>query len=130
MNGDTYFEVKLNKLLKTVSGKNVDCCFSLFRSSEKGRYMNMTVDKNGVINSLRSDDAHFEGLVNGGVYLMRQELLMSDQLIPGAKYSLENDIFPLALKGNKKLIGVPFLGKFIDIGIPKDYIKASEILGS
>ena len=61
------------------------------------------------------------GLVNGGVYVFRRQLV--DRL--AQRGSLEAGVLPrLAAEGT--LLGVPFGGYFIDIGIPEAYAAAQS----
>jgi D-glycero-alpha-D-manno-heptose 1-phosphate guanylyltransferase len=42
--------------------------------------------------------------------------------------SLEDDIFPTGLAIGQRFMGLEFQGAFIDIGVPEDYSRASDIL--
>ena len=48
--------------------------------------------------------------------------------LPGDKVSLEDDIFPTSLAIGQRFMGLEFQGAFIDIGVPEDYYRASDIL--
>ena len=64
------------------------------------------------------------GVINGGIYLMKKEVL---SMIPdGKKCSLENEIIPELLKQEKPICGIVNEGYFIDIGIPDDYFQFNE----
>jgi len=56
-NGDTYFEVDLTALHEFHVRRQSDWTFSLFRSSEAGRYMGMGIDDEGHITALKSGTA-------------------------------------------------------------------------
>jgi D-glycero-alpha-D-manno-heptose 1-phosphate guanylyltransferase len=130
LNGDTYFSVDLKQLFCRTISEDADCCFSLFRSDEEGRYMSLELGDNGTIKNLRSGNSLIGGLANGGVYCMRRGVLLEDQFDASKPTSLEDDIFPAALANGKKIIGVETTGLFIDIGIPADYQRAQRLLGS
>ncbi len=55
------------------------------------------------------------GWINGGVYCLRRSAL---DLLPSAPCSLEKDLFP-RLAGERRLVGKPCDGYFVDIGLPE-----------
>lgn len=128
LNGDTFFEVDLAKLLKFHADHSADWSFSLFRTSEVGRYMGVEVKSGGEIYSLTSGTEKMGRLANGGVYLVNPSILRNKLLVPGSKLSLEDDVLPAMVAQGNKLFGLEFTGTFIDIGIPQDYFRAAEVL--
>lgn len=128
LNGDTYFAVDLQKLLQFFQMKNADWCFSLFRPQENGRYMGMDVAPTGEIIALKSESAQCDRLANGGVYLVHPRILSEHTFSLNDKVSIEDDIFPAALSSKQHMFGIEFQGSFIDIGIPADYQRSSDIL--
>jgi D-glycero-alpha-D-manno-heptose 1-phosphate guanylyltransferase len=128
LNGDTFFEVDLAKLLKFHADYSADWTFSLFRTSEVGRYMGIEVKSDGEISSLISVNGELSRLVNGGVYLVNPSALKNKAFVPGNKFSLEDDLLPAMEAHGSKLFGLEFSGTFIDIGIPKDYFRAQKLL--
>jgi D-glycero-alpha-D-manno-heptose 1-phosphate guanylyltransferase len=129
LNGDTYFAVDLQTLIEFSSTNDADWCFSLFRTSEEGRYMGLDVSPQGKITSLKSGTGR---LANGGVYWVNPAALtgafIRENFSLGDKVSLEDDIFPAALASGQRLFGMEFLGDFIDIGVPDDYHRAPVLL--
>jgi len=128
LNGDTFFEVDLAKLLKFHSDHSSDWTFSLFRTSEVGRYMGIEVKFDGTIESFKSGMGQQERLANGGVYLVNPSVLTNKVFVPGSKLSLEDDVFPTLVAQDYNFFGLEFPGVFIDIGIPQDYFRAAEVL--
>ena len=128
LNGDTYFAVDLEALIEFSLTNNADWCFSLFRTHEEGRYMGMDISPQGFITSLKSVTAHSGRLANGGVYWIQPSALQQIKFLPGDKCSLEEDIFPTAFGLGQRMMGIEFPGPFIDIGVPIDYQRASEML--
>jgi len=127
LNGDTYFEANWNVLDAFASEHNADWCFSLFRTSEKGRYMGIEMSSHGRITSLKSGVEQGPRLANGGVYWVHPRILSKAQTL-SEKLSLEDDLFPDALAAGRRLFGVEFRGTFIDIGVPDDYHRAPSLL--
>ena len=128
LNGDTYFAADWKALSAYALAHDADWCFSLFRTSEKGRYMGIEVSPQGQITSLKSMSAHGSRLANGGVYWVHPRALLGSWFVPGEKASLEDDIFPAALASGQRLFGIEFTGTFIDIGVPDDYHRAATLL--
>lgn len=128
LNGDTFFEVDLGKLLKFHSDHSSDWTFSLFRTSEVGRYMGIEVKPDGEIGSLTTGTEEQRRLANGGVYLVNPSVLANKSFVPGTKLSLEDDLLPAMFVQGYKLFGLEFPGTFIDIGIPQDYFRAANVL--
>jgi len=128
LNGDTYFEVDLKALNEFSLRNEADCSFSLFCPNEIGRYMGMEVSPKGQVISLKSSRNLSHPLANGGVYWVRSQALLLDEFTCGDKISLEDDIFPACLASGKRLFGLEFPGKFIDIGVPDDYRRAQDFL--
>lgn len=128
LNGDTYFAVDLKILIEFSLANDADWCFSLFRTSEEGRYMGIDISPQGQITSLKSGTGRQGRLSNGGVYWVNPRALFSGRFSPGDKVSLEDDIFPAAMAYGQRLLGIEFSGTFIDIGVPDDYHRAAALL--
>lgn len=130
LNGDTYFAADWKLLNSYALAHDADWCFSLFRTSEKGRYMGIEVSPQGQITSLRSECAQGSRLANGGVYWVHPRSLQGGVFVPGGKASLEDDMFPAAFLAGQRLFGMECSGTFIDIGVPDDYRRAETLLAA
>lgn len=128
LNGDTFFEVKLADLTDFHIARRSDWTFSLFRANESGRYMGMEVDVDGRIGSLRSGAGQPGRYANGGVYLVNPEVLQSTVWRPYDKFSLEDDLLPALFAASARLYGCESKGRFIDIGLPEDYLRSAAFL--
>lgn len=128
LNGDTFFEVLLTELTEFHIKRRSDWTFSLFQTVEKKRYMGMKVDAEGRILSLRAESGPLDHLANGGVYLVNPELLASSIWTVGAKLSLEDDILPTLFVNGARFYGHASSRRFIDIGLPEDFLRSREIL--
>jgi D-glycero-alpha-D-manno-heptose 1-phosphate guanylyltransferase len=128
INGDTFFEINLDHLFQFHMKKKSQWTFSLFSSVQLERYMAMDVSKNGQILSLKTSNSSVCSLSNGGVYLIDPSVLCNVQYQKGDFMSLEDDLLPSIFSNDRKVFGIEFKGKFIDIGIPEDYFLANKIL--
>lgn len=130
LNGDTFFEVRLDDLAAFHARTGSDLTFSLFATHETGRYMGLDVAADGRILSLRAATGQSAHLANGGVYLVAPRLLLRPEWQPGARLSLEDDIMPALLTQGSKVCGLESGGRFIDIGVPDDYRRAATMLAA
>lgn len=126
LNGDTFFAVDLKRLAQCHADFLADCTLSLFRSQDTQRYMGLKLAPDGRVADFASLSG---GLANGGVYLMQTAWLRGLPRPTGQPISLESEIFPQAEKQGWKIYGREWEGAFIDIGVPRDYRRAAELLG-
>jgi D-glycero-alpha-D-manno-heptose 1-phosphate guanylyltransferase len=127
LNGDTFFEVDLNLLNDFHKEQRSEWTLSLFRANQSGRYMGLKLADNGEILALESGSSD-SNLFNGGVYLINPSVFDRLDKTSREKISLENDLLPNFITSGGLLYGIECIGKFIDIGLPKDYHRAAEIL--
>ena len=130
LNGDTFFEVDLSALQRFHCKKNADWTFSMFRADRSGRYMGVEVDSNNRIVEFYSQQSEERALVNGGVYYISPKAVAHEHWQVGDKGSLESDLVPAALESGADFYAFECSGKFIDIGVPADYVRAASLLGS
>lgn len=128
LNGDTFFEVNLKQLHDFHLKHDSKWTFSLFKTMQLNRYMGMDVDSNGEILSLKSRSKKKDRLANGGAYIISPKILVNYGQDPIKMVSLEDDLLPKIMKSQERLYGMECQGKFIDIGVPSDYYRATEIL--
>jgi D-glycero-alpha-D-manno-heptose 1-phosphate guanylyltransferase len=128
LNGDTFFEVNLSEMLSFHLSKSSSWTFALFRANESGRYMGMSLNENNAITSLKSGTEEVGRLANGGVYIINPVVLKQTRYKIGDKVSLEEGILAAIIEKNIALFGLEFNARFIDIGVPEDYKRASEML--
>lgn len=127
MNGDTFFEVNLKGLQEFHQEKKASITLALFKVEENDRYMGVKVSDAGYIEKFKAEQGVSQ-LANGGVYLMSHDVLKNIPWPTGAKLSLEDDLFQSLKQAGHQIGGVVFEGRFIDIGVPSDYQRASTLL--
>lgn len=144
LNGDTWFDVPLAPLRDFAAERDADCCFTLFRADEPGRYMGIALAADGRIEALRADDTVRGRPANGGVYVLHPRVLDTHRPgphrpgprgsggdgagAPPRPLSLEDDLFPAWLAAGRRLYGLRCPGAFIDIGVPADYHRAASVM--
>ncbi|MBF7066882.1 nucleotidyltransferase family protein [Campylobacter volucris] len=113
LNGDTFFDIDLKKM----SLKESKICIALKQMQDFDRYGVVNINKFGYISSFEEKAYKKQGLINGGIYLLKKDLF--DDFSLTDKFSFEE-----FLQENCKTLKIQtqvFDDYFIDIGIPQDY---------
>lgn len=99
------------------------CRIASVHVPDKSRFGGLLFKNKRVTNFLEKGEIG-SGLINAGIYRISSKAFMNR---PRAKsFSLELDIFPaLALSGSLSLLNIN--GKFIDIGVPEDYLRFKNL---
>lgn len=118
MNGDSFFNVDLSKLISYHELKEAATTISLAYVKDKSRYGGVKIDYDGRIIFFEEKGTSGPGLINGGVYVIRRDI--ADD-IPQGPISLEREVLS-RLKEKKQLYAMEFRGFFIDMGLPEDYV--------
>lgn len=123
LNADTFYQLDYSSLVKLAGERCLDMALVLREVTDVSRYGQAVLSDGWLTGFNEKTEVCQKGTINGGVYLMRRELL---EEIPQGKVSLENDMIPRWLKEKKALGGIVNDGYFIDIGIPEDYFKFQQ----
>lgn len=108
--------------------READWCFSVFKTSEKDRYLRLDIqhNKNCLIDfEMLETESTF---ANGGVYLLDPKELTFIKEFKGKQLSLEGEVLNFCIKKGHKIYGFISDATFLDIGIPSDYLRAPSIL--
>jgi D-glycero-alpha-D-manno-heptose 1-phosphate guanylyltransferase len=130
INGDTFFDLPLANLRRAHDEKNSDWTIGLFPTRDTNRYLGVNLGVDDRLISLVAPVVEDLVWANGGVYMISPGIL--DRVVGRFKgqVSLEAEIVPSLLDQQTAMYGVRHNGRFIDIGIPDDYHRAAEVLGS
>jgi D-glycero-alpha-D-manno-heptose 1-phosphate guanylyltransferase len=124
LNGDTFFEVSFKAMGELFIKDQSELMIALKPMINFDRYGTVVTRGNRIISFNEKKFAE-TGLINGRIYLLNKKWLNKNT--PGKVYSFEKDI--LEKVENRQNIGYYISdGYFIDIGIPEDYMRASEEL--
>ena len=124
-NGDTLFNVDVNEIIAAHEKLQSNCTLSLKPMENFDRYGVVEIDENQQITSFKEKKHYEKGLINGGVYTLRVDTFLAQNL--PEKFSFEKEYLE-ALFTKIKMCGVVQTGYFIDIGIPEDFAKANREL--
>ena len=128
LNGDTFLEIDLNLFFQHHIKTRSKWTIALFSTTNFDRYMRVDINPNGEVISLKSKEIQSNGFANGGAYLVDPLVLNSLNYKNRAKLSLEDDLLPRFISHGGVIYGQECKGKFIDIGLPRDYYEAKYIL--
>jgi D-glycero-D-manno-heptose 1,7-bisphosphate phosphatase len=124
-NGDTLFDINLRRLdAILVDEPKALAALALRRVADTARFGSVDLQDNAIVAFREKSTAQpgQDGLINGGIGLLRREILAFIDHTPA---SIESDIYPrLAAAGRLK--GVEFSDYFIDIGLPDTLAQARE----
>lgn len=128
LNGDTFFNVDIEELVERHVTSRKAVTLALKPMKRFARYGTVDLSSaDGMITAFNEKRYCEEGLINGGVYVIRRHTSIFDGL--PQKCSFETAVLEPQCK-KESLQGVVQDGYFIDIGIPEDYRKANiEFLG-
>jgi D-glycero-alpha-D-manno-heptose 1-phosphate guanylyltransferase len=122
INGDTIFDVPLQAMAVTAGSDFKSLCIALKPMNDFERYGAVEIS-NGIVHKFVEKSRVGNGLINGGVYLMSKEWLLSRSR--GSRFSFENEILERYV--NEGEISAYICDKyFIDIGIPADWERAQN----
>jgi D-glycero-alpha-D-manno-heptose 1-phosphate guanylyltransferase len=122
LNGDTYFVLDYRDLVQQAKpGLDLMACRHV---ADVARYGAVQLDATGRVRALAEKGAEGPGLINGGIYVLDREGIAS---WPKEVFSIESDYFPARL-ADERLAGMAHDSAFIDIGVPDDLMRASEVL--
>ena len=126
MNGDSFMEVDIPRLIRFHRESRGMASMAVVRIKNEKRYGTVTTNGAGMVTGFaEKSDSDQNGLVNAGIYVFNPEIF---EHIPEGPASLEKDIFPRLL--NRGVYAQEQRGVFIDIGTPEDYARAQSICES
>ena len=121
VNGDTWFEINLKKFFSDYYG-NSPIALALKLVKFNDRYGSVLIDDAGKVYKF-SNNSNESNYINAGAYLLNRNFFLNYP----AKFSFERDV--LEKLAVDRMLGSSIQNKkFIDIGIPADYLKATTFL--
>lgn len=124
LNGDTFFEVDFILMEKMFLKSKAGLMVALKPMVNFERYGAVVTCGEKII-SFNEKRFCKKGLINGGIYILMKDWL--NERAVGTMFSFEKDILEKIIDRDNVAYYISD-GYFIDIGIPEDYLKASEEL--
>ena len=120
INGDTFFAVDLDEMLRAHQRTGAVLTVATKRMTDFDRYGTVEADAQGRIVGFREKAYCGNGEINGGIYLLRRREILA---FPEKRFSFEKEYMEQYVKA-KRIYAYCADGYFIDIGIPEDYMRA------
>tara|TARA_A100000164_G_C21878375_1_gene758874 strand:- start:71 stop:811 length:741 start_codon:yes stop_codon:yes gene_type:complete len=129
LNGDTFFKIDLKKFENFHFSNNSSWTFALFKTNEENRYKAISTNEYGKVIEFKKNTLSGNLFsANGGVYIIEPNIIKKMDFIREKKMSLEDEILPRVFEKVENLFAYEFDENFIDIGVPKDYLLAPNII--
>ncbi len=122
VNGDTLFNASFQSLLQTHENTGAETTLALKPMRDFDRYGTVQTDAQHSVIAFEEKGPRAEGLINGGIYVVKREQFLLRNLPP--RFSLEKEYLEPAVLGKGILSAHVDNGYFIDIGVPQDYERA------
>ncbi len=122
INGDTFFDVNLNRFQTFHKSSDADISIVLREMSEFDRYGSVNIASDNRITRFNENKYCKSGLINGGTYLINK--VTFERLNTRQQFSFEKDVLEAHIS-DIQIYGHIENGYFIDIGIPSDFEKAN-----
>jgi D-glycero-alpha-D-manno-heptose 1-phosphate guanylyltransferase len=124
LNGDTLFNIDYEYFDSFFFMKETMLAVALRKLNDVSRYGSVSINKNNKIISFEEKNkANGEGLINGGIYLLKKSWMKN--LNFSKTFSFEKEVLEKLYKEND-FYGLLFHNYFIDIGVPEDYARAQQ----
>lgn len=126
LNGDTFLGLELQRMLAAFEPRRTDVLMALTRVEDGARYGKVDCEGSR-ISGFREKGIAGPGWINAGVYLFSRTGAERLAASP-RRHSLEKDVFPDCVEAGR-LMAYRSRGRFLDIGIPQDYLRAAALFG-
>ena len=124
VNGDTYLDAPLPRLLDFHRSTGAALTLSLVRSPQAAEKGTVRVSPGGRVLEFAEKTPEGTGLINAGAYVAEAGLF--EAAPPVGPCSLERDIIPEALRRGMTVMGRVVEAPFVDIGLPEDYLRVRD----
>lgn len=126
MNGDSYTDVDLNRLIRAHAAHDADLTVVVVPETRSDAG-SVALDPNGEVRAFAEKRVIPESrYLSAGIYVLKKEL--ANTIPRTVKISLEEELFPHWLNTGKHIEGFVFEGQCLDIGTPERYERAQHLL--
>ena len=124
MNGDSWCDVNLVDFHESHRRRAARFSLVLSRCTDSARYGQAQVAADGRVLRFAEKGETGGGWINAGIYLMERGLI--EEIPAHGPVSLEHDLLPMWIERGECVHGYFNTGRFIDIGTPESYAKATS----
>tara|TARA_Y100000310_G_scaffold344821_1_gene459768 strand:- start:8166 stop:10205 length:2040 start_codon:yes stop_codon:yes gene_type:complete len=124
LNGDSYSNLDLQKLIDFHKAKRSTSTIVLTKSSDSSHYGNVVLQEEKITGFVeKKESPSLDNSINAGIYVFEPRIF--DYIPADKKVSLEEEVFPkLAKEG--ELWGFNHQGYFMDVGRPETFSKFKQ----
>lgn len=123
LNGDTFFNINLNRFLQLDSPKK-DVLVATKKINGSSRYNFLKSDKNSNLVTYFEKGKISSGYINGGIMILKKNIFKNTK--KNTSFDLEDFIF--SKKTNLFISMFKSKGYFVDIGTPEDFLMSQDKL--
>jgi mannose-1-phosphate guanylyltransferase len=127
LNGDILSFIDYAELMNRHKEKDCIASITLKQVEDPSRYGVVRFgDKDRVLEFIEKPEKDApSNWINAGCYALSPEIF--DYIPADRKVSIEREVYPV-IASQEKLYGYRYTGKWIDIGVPADYLRADKML--
>jgi NDP-sugar pyrophosphorylase family protein len=127
MNGDSYTDVDLARLMAEYDRGEADGLLVAVASDGRGDCGSVLLDKEGnLVGFAEKRGPSYTPYVNAGIYVVSREML--DEIPPALAVSLEHDTLPAWLNQGRRIKAFFCSSPCVDIGTPDRFASAQQLL--
>lgn len=127
LNGDTWCDADLAALAHAHATARTVATLTLVHAPDASRFGTVEIDAQDRVRGFTEKRANAgPGLINAGVYALDRAAF--DLAPPTARFSLESDVLQPHAASGLFAAYVAKDARFIDIGVPEDYLRAQSLL--
>ncbi|MEA4833354.1 MAG: sugar phosphate nucleotidyltransferase [Oscillospiraceae bacterium] len=124
--GDAICDYDISEAVRFHRDNGSDCTILLAKSSSPTEYGVVMCGTDGRIKRFAEKpdwSGVFSNRINTGIYILNRSVI--DYIPVGKAFDFSKNLFPLLLKENKRLFGLPVSGYWCDMGSLSDYYKCN-----
>lgn len=126
INGDNYMDIDFRAQARLHERSGADITISLSVTDNPCEAGIVRLDADGRVTEIKEKpkpEEVFSNIINSGVYVINRDVL---RFIPeGKMYDISKELFPYLLANGYRIQGYEEPGHWMDIGRPKDFLKAN-----
>jgi len=128
MNGDSYTDADLGRVVADYDEAKADACVVIAPADGRADCGSVLVDTNGRISSFKEKNGLVAAYLNAGIYMLSRQIL--HEIPEGLEVSLEQQLLPQWLGQGRHVRAFVCHRKCLDIGTPERYLTAQQALAN
>lgn len=125
INGDSMSVLDLDQFVNTSRRLDANVALALYASANSNRYGQVKCNELNEIIQFTEKGSSGPGLINAGIYYLNTKYLLDFDF--AKNFSFESDFLQTNFS-KRRIIGLDVVEKFIDIGVPDEYLRAQTYI--